>query len=310
MRRCPITNEIIEPHKQYSKKGLSLLSPLLSNLQPLLLTAQEQRSEAIARAGKMSIQGVQPKLSAILNKKEERFEIVDSKGTYILKTPSALYPEVPENEALTMSLAATIGLEVPIHGLIYSIDSSMTYFVKRFDRLPRGKKLAVEDFAQLSGLSRDTKYESSMENIINIIMRYCTYPKIECMKLFKLVVFNFLVGNEDMHLKNYSLITRQNKTTLSPAYDLLNTTIALGSPVEEIALPLKGRKNHLTRQNLFDYFAKERLGLNQKIIDDVVNEIREKLPLWKDMIKQSFLSEKMQKKYLALLNDRQQRLGL
>src|SRR5580692_376902 len=117
MKRCPITYDEISDHEQYSKRGLRLLSPALKNLNQIQLTAEEQRKEAVARAGKMSIQGVQTKLSALLRVKEEFFEIVDNHGRYILKTQSSLYPEVPENEAITMSMASTIGLDVPVHGL-------------------------------------------------------------------------------------------------------------------------------------------------------------------------------------------------
>lgn len=309
MKRCPITSEIIADNEHYSKRGLRLLSPVLERLQPLPFTVEQQWNEAIVRAGKMSVQGVQTKLSAVLRKKEGCFEIVDSHGDYILKTQSALYPEMPENEALTMSMAATIGLQVPVHGLIYGMDGKFIYFIKRFDRLPKKKKLAVEDFAQLSGLDRETKYDSSMEQVINIINEYCTYPKLEFVALLKLTLFNFLIGNEDMHLKNFSLITRGLITTLSPTYDLLNSTIAVLKSVEEMALPLKGRKSKLTKNNFMDYFAKERLGLNQKTIDRVCQDIKNQLPHWRTMIKNSFLSAGMKKKYLELLSERAQRLG-
>lgn len=242
MKRCPITYEIIADQASYSKNGLRLLSPQLKNLNPLALSADEQRQEAIMRVGKMSIQGIQKKLSAQLKIKEERFEIVDQYGRFILKPQSNIYAELPENEAISMSLAKTIGLEVPIHGLVYSKDNSMTYFIKRFDRLGHNKKLALEDFAQLLGEDRYTKYESSMEQVIKVIEKFCTFPKIEFVKLFKLTLFNFLIGNEDMHLKNFSLITRDQKIMLSPVYDLLNSTIAMGSAKEEIALPLNGKK--------------------------------------------------------------------
>src|SRR3990167_8658390 len=306
MKHCPITNEIIDDNSQFSKRGLRVLSPQLKNLQPLLLTAEQQRNEAIMRVGKMSIQGVQAKLSATLRIKKECFEIVDSKGSFILKTQSATYPELHENEALTMSLAATIGLEVPVHGLIYAIDNSMTYFIKRFDRLSRNKKLAVEDFAQLLGLNRNTKYDSSMEKVIAVIKNFCTFPKIEFVKLFKLTLFNFLIGNEDMHLKNFSLITRNKKVTLSPVYDLLNSTIAHTNPTEEIALPLNGKKNNLKKSDLIEYFGIERLGLNETVIYDVMQEIKNAIPIWKKLIRSSFLSRSMQEKYLALLVDRYQ----
>lgn len=309
MKRCPITYEVISEDQQYSMRGLHQLSPKLNNLFPLLLTAQEQRSEALMRAGKMSIQGVQTKLSALLKIKEQCFEIVDNNGLYILKTQSALYPEIPENEALTMSLAATIGLNVPLHGLVYAKDNSMTYFIKRFDRLSKHRRIAVEDFTQLSGFDRETKYSSSMEKVAEIISKFCTYPKIDFVKLFKLTLFNFLIGNEDMHLKNFSLISQNNIVTLSPAYDLLNSTIAIGKAAEEMALPIKGKKNNISSNILLTYYGKEKLELNDKTIDKIMQDIKLQLPKWYEMIEISFLSEKMKESYLKLLKARESRVG-
>jgi serine/threonine-protein kinase HipA len=292
----------------YSKKGLKWLSPQLQKLDVLGLSAEEQRQEAVSRAGKMSIQGVQTKLSAQLKIKEGYFKIVDQQGQYILKTQSAHYPELPENEAITMSLAATIGIEVPVHGLLYAKDNSMTYFIKRFDRAGYNKKLALEDFSQLSGKSRDTKYKSSMEHVADIIEQFCTFPKIETIKLFKLTLFNYLVGNEDMHLKNFSIITKNQKNYLSPAYDLLNTSIAMINPKEELALPLKGKKNNLTKKDFLTYFASERLKLNQIIIDEVVHDFVQKISSWLPFIEHSFLSPEMKEKYQNLVHDRSRKL--
>ena len=309
MKHCPITYEKITSHENYSKRGLHLLSPQLKNLKALAFSADEQRKEAIARAGKMSVQGVQTKLSAQLKITDECFELVDQQGHYILKPQSDYYPELPENEAITMTLAKIIGLEVPVHGLLYSSDKSMTYFIKRFDRGTCHKKFSLEDFAQLSGNDRQTKYNSSMEQVVSIITQFCTFPKIELLKLFKLTLFNFLIGNEDMHLKNFSLITRDNKIMLSPAYDLLNTTIAQKNTKEEIALPINGRKNNLRKKDFMDYFAMERLGLNKIVITDVVRDIKQALPRWYDLLSISFLSHAMRKKYSDLLKDRSERMN-
>ncbi|MCW8444712.1 lpg2370 family Dot/Icm T4SS effector [Fluoribacter gormanii] len=309
MKRCPITYDVISDQENYSQRGLHLLSPQLKNLSPLDLSADEQRQEAIARVGKMSIQGVQKKLSAKLKIKEKCFEIVDQKGHYILKPQSEIYPELPENEAITMTLAKTIGLEVPVHGLVYSKDNSLTYFIKRFDRIGHNKKLALEDFAQLSGEDRHTKYKSSMEQVIAVIEQFCTFPKIEYVKLFKLTLFNFLVGNEDMHLKNFSLITKDRKISISPAYDLLNSTIAQKNPKEELALPLKGKKNNLIKSDFLKYFAIEKLGLNQNVIDGIIQEFHQVIPKWQVLIGFSFLSQPMQEKYLELLEQRCERLN-
>lgn len=307
MKRCPMTYECIGDDEYYSQRGLRLISPQLKTLQPLALTANEQREKALLWAGKMSIQGIQPKLSAVLKVKEGCFELVDQYGQYILKPQSEYYPELPENEALTMSLAEIIGIEVPVHGLIYSKDNSMTYFIKRFDRQGRTGKLAVEDGAQLLQRTRETKYNSSMEQVANMLTDFCSFPRMEAIKLFKLSLFNFLTGNEDMHLKNFSLITRNQKVTLSPAYDLLNTTIAQANTQEETALPLNGKKNNLKKTDYLDYFAK-RLQLNPNMVAKVIQEIQQALPQWKILIGNSFLSLAMQEKYFVLLKERCERL--
>ncbi|MDO8930286.1 MAG: HipA domain-containing protein, partial [Bacteroidota bacterium] len=179
------------------------------------------RAEAMQRASKMSIQGVRPKLSAILNIKDGLFEIVDKSGRYILKPQHHIFPELPQNEDLTMRLAASIGIEVPLHGLIYSKDSSLTYFIRRFDR--KGQK-------------------------------------------------------DNMHLKNYSIIIRNGKVELSPAYDLLNSSIVLKGDIEEIALSLKGKKSNLNRDMLVNYFGKERCSLTDKIIERILETIQAELP--------------------------------
>jgi serine/threonine-protein kinase HipA len=307
MTRCPITYAEAQ-NDRYSLKGLKKLSPKLRSLKDFPFSAEDQVREAIYRAAKMSIQGVQPKLSVRLNVKKEIFEIVDKGGHYIFKPQTSNYKEVPENEDVTMRLAKLIGIEVPLHGLIYSIDGTMTYFIRRFDRAGR-KKIPVEDFAQLAGENRETKYESSMEQIIKLIEKFCTFPAIEKLKLFNLTLFNYLTGNEDMHLKNFSVIRRDVKVELSPAYDLLNSTIIINS-IEELALPLNGKKNKLKKNDFFKYFAKERLALTQKSIDQTKRQIINAVPKWIDFIQKCFLSDEMKTKYIGLLKERLSNLDL
>jgi len=303
MNRCPITYNPCGD-KRYSVAGLKLLSTGLLSLKDLEYTAEEQRQEAFNRASRMSIQGIQPKLSARLNIKEEKFEIVDTGGRYILKPQHQFFPEMPENEDLTMKLASEIGLEIPVHGLIWSKDKTLTYFIRRFDRKGQNDKVAVEDFAQLAGLTRDTKYDYSMEEVVDLINKFCTFPAIEKLILFKLVIFNYLTGNDDHHLKNFSIITEDGKVKLSPCYDLLNTTIEYRKPDEEIALPLKGKKKRLTYNNLIEYFGLGRCELTAKSIDKVLDTISSAIPVWKSLIDSSFLSNGMKEKYLKLLETR------
>lgn len=309
-KRCPITyaplnsDEII-----YSKKGLALLSRNLTTLEDFPYSQEEQIMQARTIAAKMSIQGVQPKLSASLDIHNHTFKITDRGGTFIIKPQNYMWPHLPENEDLTMRLARTIGLNVPLHGLLRCKDGSWSYFIRRFDRpnlkSPLKSKLPVEDFAQLSGATRHTKYDSTMEKIVKIIDQFCTFPALEKEKLFKLTVFNYLVGNEDMHLKNYSLITIDGQTSLSPCYDLLNTTIAMGKQAsEEIALPLNGKKNKLNKSDFLDYFALNRLGINSNIATMILNDFRKELDNWNTLIANSFLPQNFISEYQNLLRHR------
>ena len=158
MGNCPITLESVERAALFSPQGLQRLDPRLEGLEALNLSHEEQLRQARLRADKMSVQGAQPKLSAILRVKAGQFEIVDSGGTYLLKPNPPPFEEVPANEALTMTMAAECGIDVPAHGLLPAIDGSWIYFIRRFDREGRGRRLHVEDFAQLSGATRETKY--------------------------------------------------------------------------------------------------------------------------------------------------------
>lgn len=303
MNKCPISYESCN-NNAYSKKGLKILSSRLIDLNPIPFSASEQRQEALNRASKLSIQGVQPKLSATLSLKNQAFEIVDQFGTYIIKPQNDLFLELPENEDLTMKMAKFFGIEVPIHGLVYSKDNSLSYFIKRFDRYSKDKKYQTEDFSQLTGNSRDTKYNYSMEKTIQVLNDNCTFPAIEKIDFFKRILFCFITGNEDMHLKNFSLITRNGKTTLAPAYDFLNSSIAIKKPQEEIALSLKGKKSNFKNTDFIDYFAKERLELNEKTINSVIIEMLKNITVWKNLIEISFLSNEMKEKYLKLLENR------
>jgi len=309
MNRCPITYNLCGK-SLYSDKGLKLLSQNLNNLELFAYTAEEQRIEAMERATKLSIQGVQPKLSAVLNIKKCMFEIVDNGGKYILKPQHHIYPQLPENEDVTMHMAEAAGINVPLHGLIWSKDKSLTYFIKRFDRTGHKDKIPVEDFSQLALLTRDTKYDYTMEKLVKLIDTYCTFPVIEKVKLFRLVLFNFLIGNEDMHLKNYSIIRKDEKVELSPGYDLLNSTIVLKGDAEEIALSLAGKKKNLDRNVLVNYFGKERCLLTEKVINNSLQALGRAKETWYLLINTSFLSDEFKNKYISLLEKRLKILGL
>jgi serine/threonine-protein kinase HipA len=256
----------------------------LENLLPLHLTREEQLREARLRADKMSIQGVQPKLSAMIKPKEDRFEIVDRGGQFILKPNPPPFEEVPAN------------------------DGSWVYFVRRFDRAGRNQRLHQEDFAQLTGAARDTKYNSSLEQITRVVETHCTFPAVEKAKLACLLLFCFLTGNEDMHLMNFSLVVRNGVVCLSPAYDLLNTTLVLGNASEESALPMRGKKRTLTGIDWVDYLCRDRLGLPTAILDPILHTLDASRDGCVLKIENSCLPAPGKADYLKILKDRRSRL--
>lgn len=180
----------------------------------------------------------------------------------------------------------------------------ISYFIKRFDRKGQKDKIQVEDFAQLAGMSRYTKYNYTIEKLVKLIDNFCTFPAIEKGKHFERIIFNYLIGNEDMHLKNFSVIVQDGKVELAPGYDFLNASIVLKGDIDEIALPLNGKMSKLDAYVLINYFGKERCGLTDKVIYRNLDEIKANLNHWFDLIDNSFLSSEMKEKYRLLMQKR------
>ena len=310
MEFCPITLEPVPAGERFSKAGLRTLHSRLSELAPLDLSHAEQLRQAWLRADKMSVQGVQPKLSAVLRLKEGKFEIVDRGGHFLLKPNPLPFEDVPANEALTMTMASSAGIEVPAHGLIPATDGSWVYVIRRFDREGRRRRLHVEDFAQLSGATRETKYESSLERVARLLETFCSFPALEKPKLARRLLFCFITGNEDMHLKNFSVLVRNGVVALSPAYDLLSTTLVLENAPEESALPLNGKKRALTRKLWIDYYCQEHLQLGSRQVATLLTDLRAAMPTFHQLIDRSFLSEGRKASYHQLVDERSARLGL
>ncbi len=305
INRCLLTYEELEAGESYTLAGLKKINVRLTNLKPFPYDRQEQTREVQRHAGKISIQGIQPKLSAKLSVKNESFELVDKDGEYIIKPQVNDYPELPQNEDLTMHLAQIVGLNVPWHGLIKAKDGSLLYVIKRFDRLPKKKKLPQEDFAQLLGATRSTKYHSNMEKVCEIVEAFCSFPALELENVFKLTLFSFLIGNEDLHLKNFSVqTTLKGIVKLTPAYDLMNTTIALVEPQEELALELNGKKHGITRKDLIDYFAPEHCYVKKEHAIKILDSYLKQIPTFESWVQKSFLSKEMKEKYMKLILDR------
>ena len=291
-------------HPQCAKKFFGLQeAPLLDYRHEEL----DKLAEQVIRS-QTSLTGVQPKLSLNLNKHEgtSRLTIVGLWGDYIFKPQTEDYIQLPENEDLTMHLAEAAKISVVPHSLIRMADGELGYITKRIDRTKKGEKVDMEDMCQLTLHPTEYKYKGSHEQIAKAIMQYCDMPKLELANYMQLLLFCFVTGNNDMHLKNFSIYRPKNIYQLAPAYDLLNIAIANPIDKEELALTLSGRKSKLQLKDFLK--AGEAMGLEEKVIMHLIGNMQKALPKWKMLIQSSFLTEEMKVKYEQLVTSRLERL--
>lgn len=257
-----------------------------------------------------SLTGVQPKLSLHLNDHEggKRLTIVGLWGGYICKPQTQLYEMMPEVEDLTMHLAETARIAVVPHTLMRMADGTLCYITRRIDRTPTGEKIAMEDMCQLTERQTEHKYKSSYERVGKAILRYSSLPKMDVTNYFELILFAWLTGNNDMHLKNFSLYEpTRGSIRLTPAYDLLNAAIINPKDEEELALTLNGRKKHLQRQDFTEFAAN--LGIMPVVAERLFGKYQRLLPSLTRIVHSSFLSDDLKGKYNELLTERLSRLS-
>ncbi len=253
----------------------------------------------------LGITGVQPKISTQLEKKENdpthRLMIVDWEGHFILKPPTNQFPQISVVEDLTMHMAELCHLNIAKHGLIRLKTGELAYITKRFDRPKKGKKIAVEDFCQLSELLTEDKYHSSIEKAGKIILKYATNSGLDVINFFDLILFSFLTGNSDMHLKNFSLMrSDSNEMILAPFYDLLATKLLFPEDKEEMALTINGKKNKLKKEDFISFG--ESLKIGDKVIGKSFERILKPIPMMKKLIEKSFVSDEIKKEYSNLID--------
>ena len=261
----------------------------------------------------VTVPGVQPKLSlSLLNQTREnadtRFTIVGALGgQFILKPPTGLYPEMPANEHVTMRIAEAFGIRVVPSSLIRLASGELSFITKRIDRNEKsGEKIHMLDMYQIT--EAFDKYKSSMEKVGKALHQYSGNTLLDKLFFFELAVFCFLTGNNDMHLKNFSMIETPSGWGLAPSYDLLNVSIILPADTEELALTLGGRKKKLKHEN-FVQFGKD-LNLTDKQINSVFKRMIKNKPLALSWIDKSFLTSNMKEAYKELLERRYKQLGL
>ena len=282
----------------------------------------EDNREYTRHVGRISLSGVQPKASLLLLNGQIQQPSADERGQYILKPAPTSYTLLerkycPANEHLTMQLASQIyHIETAANAICFFRDGEAAYVCRRFDVAPDGSKYQQEDFASLGGLTKanggaDYKYSNlSYEECAQLIQKYTTASAIEVLKFFRIVVFNYLILNDDAHLKNFSLINRgDGEYHLSPAYDLVNTSLHLYEPrifALDKGLFSEGMQltdTHTISRRDFEKFGR-RIGLAARIIKRELDFFSAEQPLAQSLINRSFLSDPLKLRYWQSYNYR------
>ncbi len=219
-------------------------------------------------------------------------------GQYILKPQQDEFQYMPETEDLTMHLADLFKIKTCQHALIPTSEGKLAYIAKRFDR-ENGQKIHAEDFCQISGFLTEQKYKGSYEKVGRLVTQYCTNKGLDTINFFELVLFCYLTGNNDMHLKNFSVTHNTNHTiSLSPAYDLVNVNLVFPDDADELALTLNGRKRKIAKSD-FDTFATG-LNLPERAVLNIYAKFADASGKVKEVIESSFLPQDWKKRYVEI----------
>lgn len=258
-----------------------------------------------------TLTGVQAKLSLDIEnekRKAARFTIVGLWGRYILKPQTGHFANLPEIEDLTMHLVELAKIKVVPHSLIRFADGELCYITRRIDRTPTGAKIAMEDMCQLTGRLTEHKYKSSYEQIAKTIRQYSSVPKLDTVNFWEQVLCSWITGNADMHLKNFSLYAdRHGAYVLTPAYDMLSTTLVMPEDTEELALTLNGKKRKLKKNDFV--CAMQAAGLTDKVVENIFRKFLNVQNKWFEFIDISFLPDSMKQEYKSLISNRLMRLA-
>lgn len=312
MKRClycyqPLTGNETDFHPSCSRKIFDQPVP------PELPYTESQMADLGLKViqTQVTVTGVQAKLSLHLESPEgrrspKRFTIVGLWGGYILKPPTANYPQLPEVEDLTMHLARLARISVVPHSLIRLQSGSLAYITKRIDRVKTGK-LHMEDMCQLTDRLTEDKYHGSHEQVAKAILKYSRNPGLDVVNYFEQVLFSFLTGNADMHLKNFSLIKLPGQGfVLSPAYDLVATALVNPADKEDLALTLNGKKKKITRNDFIAAFRT--LNLDPKQQENIFRKMMNSKAAWMDFIGISFISDEFKERLCDIIEERFKRV--
>ncbi|MFH1440851.1 MAG: HipA domain-containing protein [Candidatus Omnitrophota bacterium] len=273
-----------------------------SELPIIDFSLEDVSRKAQKTTGKLSISGVQPKLSMKFDKKNNSLISVAEGGEYILKPQTAAFPNIPENEQCCMDMAAEFKIDVPPHCLLLLKDGSWAYIVKRFDR-KSGVKIHQEEFFQILGTG--DKYKGSVEQIGRKLKEISTAPGYDVQLFFERVIFYFIIGNGDAHLKNYSIAYKDKETIrLTPAYDIVCSKLVIPDE-EDSALSINAKKNELKRED-FDKLA-EYLNVPIKIRYE---KFEKSLDLIEPIIRNSEIKKEAQEQFISIVKERLSRINI
>lgn len=293
-------------HEKCSKKFFGKPVP------PIIDFTEDQLLELAKKVVKSqkTVTGVQPKLSLGItesNDASDRFTIVGLWGEYILKPQTELYQNLPENEDLTMHLAEFSKIKTVQHSLIRLKSGQLAYITKRIDR-QNGKKIHMEDMCQLTERLTEHKYKGSYEQIAKTIGKYSSNPGLDITDFYELVLFSFLTGNNDMHLKNFSLLKSKLGFQLCPAYDLISSELVVEDDDEDLALNLNGKKKRLIKADFKT--AMKTSSLDEKVIENIFKKYRTLVKSWDKIIDQSFLPTEVKMEYKELVKRKSEQIKL
>jgi serine/threonine-protein kinase HipA len=269
-------------------------------------------AEQVVKSQK-TVTGVQPKLSLGIQKMKEnenpsRFTIVGLWGEYILKPQTRDYENLPEIEDLTMHLAEIAKIKTVPHSLIYLQSGQLAYITKRVDR-EKDIKLHMEDMCQLTERLTEHKYRGSYEQIAKAILKYSANPGFDVVNFYEQVIFSFLTGNSDMHLKNFSLLKdKKLGYNLCPVYDLVASQLVVEGDDEELALNLNGKKKKLKRADFET--AMRSAGIDEKAIENIFNRFAKSIPKWHDFVEISFVPDEIKMAYHKLIDEKKNQIKI
>ena len=324
---CPsILQEGYDTYSPIARRTLfdgHAVSHIFSEASPDIGTVEA--NEAVKSVGRISLSGAQPKFSIVVDDDKLRYIREGEQGTFILKPRPTAYQIINRdfcvaNEHVTMQIASQVyGIETAANALCFFDDGTPAYITRRFDVHSKGK-YKQEDFAALLGYTKDNagsnyKYDkASYEECAEVIHRYVKATLIDIRRFFRIILFNFVTLNDDAHLKNFSLIERNGEYRLSPAYDLINTSLQLMNPhifALDKGLFKEGMAfsdTHTISRSDFEEFGK-RIGLPIKVIKQEIDMFAAEQPLVKELLGRSFLSPSLQKQYWMAFDYRRKMLN-